>query len=70
MNNNNERIEIINNTAFIKGDYKGDYSEWMIEEEADGGVSIGCEHSDGHDYLFLNQTELKQLIEFLQTKIK
>ena len=66
MNNNNERIEIINNTAFIKANY----SEWTIEDEADGGVSIGCEHSDGHDYLFLNQTELKQLIEFLQTKLK
>ena len=61
-----ERMEIINGTAFIKGNY----SEWMIEEEADGGGSIGCEHSDGHDYLFSNQTELKQLIEFLQTKLK
>lgn len=61
-----ERIEIINNTAFIKGNY----SEWMIEEESDGGVSIGCEHNDGHDYLFLNQTELKKVIEFLQSKVK
>ena len=62
----NERIQIINNTAFIKGDY----SEWTIEEEADDDVSIGCEHDDGHDYLFLNQTELKKVIEFLQSKVK
>jgi hypothetical protein len=65
-NNTNVRIEIIYNTAYIKGKY----SDWTIEEEADGGVSIGCEHSDGHDYLFLNQTELKKVIEFLQSKVK
>jgi len=65
-NNKNERMEIIYKTLYIRGKY----SEWMIDEEPDGGVTIGCEHSDGHDYLFLNQTELKQLIEFLQSKVK
>jgi hypothetical protein len=66
MNNKIERLEIIYNTVYIKGKY----SDWTIEEEADGDVSIGCEHDDGHDYLFLNQTELKKVIEFLQSKVK
>ena len=61
-----ERMEIIYKTLYIKGNY----SEWTIEEEADGDVSIGCEHDDGHYYLFLNQTELKKVIEFLQSKVK
>ena len=63
---NNERIEIINGTAFIKDNG----NNWMIEEFTDGVVGIEFEHRDGHDALFLNQTELKQLIEFLQTKLK
>ena len=67
MNNNNERMEIINGTAFIKGKH----AVWTIDEIiCDGEVCIECEHRDGNDALYLNQTELKQLIEFLQTKLK
>ena len=66
-NNKNERIQIINDTAFITGTGK---TIWTIDENCDGEIWIECEHRDGSDNLFLNQTELKQLIEFLQTKLK
>jgi Holliday junction resolvase len=67
MNNNNERIEIINDMLYIKGQIN---NEWTVMQYADGEVCIECEHRDGNDALYLNQTELKQLIEFLQTKLK
>jgi hypothetical protein len=66
-NNKNGRIEIINDTLFIKGQIN---NEWMVTEYSDGDVAIQCDHRDGSDSLFLNQTELKQLIEFLQSKVK
>jgi len=56
------RMEIINSVAYIKGNY----NEWVIDDH-DEGVSIEV---DGSDYLVLDQTELKQLIEFLQSKVK
>ena len=55
-------MEIINSVAYIKGNY----NEWVIDDH-DEGVSIEV---DGSDYLVLDQTELKQLIEFLQSKVK
>ena len=65
----NERIQIINDTAFIQA-HNG--NDWRIKEYADGEVGIRCEHRDDSECasLFLNQTELKQLIEFLQSKVK
>ena len=66
-NNKNERIQIINDMLYIKGQIN---NEWTIVQYADDNVEIECNHRDGSDSLFLNQTELKQFIEFLQSKVK
>jgi len=44
--------------------------EWTISSHSDGDVEIECFDTDGHRYLFLNQDELKQVIEFLQSKVR
>jgi hypothetical protein len=44
------------------------WSEWCIESCKDGDISIECLTDDGSSTLFLNQDEVKQLIEFLQEK--
>ena len=45
-------------------------SEWCIDWCKDGDVEIHCSTDDGSNSLFLNQDELKQVIEFLQSKVK
>jgi hypothetical protein len=50
-------------------DVKQKWSEWIIEGCLDGDVEFSCHTDDGGTYsLFVNQDELKQLIEFLQEK--
>jgi hypothetical protein len=46
------------------------WSTWTIEGFLDGDVEIECSTHDGSNSLFLNQEELKQFIEFLQSKVK
>jgi hypothetical protein len=46
------------------------WSTWTIEGCLDGDVQIECSTHDGSNSLFLNQDELKQFIEFLQSKVK
>jgi hypothetical protein len=51
-------------------DIEQKWSEWIIEGCLDGDVEFSCHSNDsGINSLFLNQDELKQVIEFLQSKI-
>ena len=50
-------------------DIKQKYSEWTIDSCLDGDVEIHCSSDDNSYSLFVNQDELKQLIEFLQSKV-
>lgn len=47
------------------------WSNWHISSHSDGDVEIEC-HTDqnGSEYLILNQDELRQMIAFLQTKLR
>ena len=51
-------------------DIKQKHSEWSIDSCHDGDVEIHCCSDDNAYSLFVNQDELKQLIEFLQSKVK
>jgi hypothetical protein len=52
-------------------DIKQKWSEWTIDSCHDGDVEIACHTDDSAAHsLFVNQDELKQLIEFLQSKVK
>lgn len=46
------------------------WETWEITRHHDDDVEISCEDSEGTTCLFLNQDELKQVIAFLQTKVK
>ena len=51
-------------------DIKQKWSDWTIDGCHDGDVEIACHTNDsGAHSLFINQDELKQLIEFLQSKV-
>jgi hypothetical protein len=50
-------------------DIQQELSQWSIRGYSDGDVGIECGFL-GTETLFLNQDELKQLIEFLQSKVK
>lgn len=43
---------------------------WEISQHSDGDVEISCNDEDSTKFLFLKQDELKQVIAFLQTKVK
>jgi hypothetical protein len=45
------------------------WADWTIEGCLDD-VEIHCSNDNGSNSLFLNQDELKQVIEFLQSKVK
>jgi hypothetical protein len=49
---------------------KNKWANWTIENFSDGNVEIECWTDDVSNSLLLNQEELKQLIEFLQSKVK
>jgi hypothetical protein len=60
-----------NNPDWDRIDIKQKWSEWGIEGHLDGDVEFSCYTNDGgNNSLFVNQDELKQLIEFLQSKVK
>jgi hypothetical protein len=68
-----ERFKITkyeNNPHWDRIDIKQKWSEWIIEGHLDGDVEFSCYTDDGNNSLFVNQDELKQLIEFLQSKVK
>ena len=68
-----ERLQITkyeNNPEWDRMDINQKYSDWCIEGHSDGDVEIECFTNDGSNSLILNQEELKQLIEFLQSKVK
>jgi hypothetical protein len=50
-------------------DIQQELSQWSIRGYSDGDVGIECGFL-GTETLFLNQDELKQVIEFLQSKVK
>ena len=45
------------------------WSQWNINSCGDGDVEIECCADNNNVHLFLNQDELKQVIEFLQSKV-
>jgi hypothetical protein len=60
-----------NNPGWDRIDIKQKWSEWGVEGHLDGDVEFSCYTNDsGTHSLFVNQDELKQLIEFLQSKVK
>jgi hypothetical protein len=58
------------NPEWDRIDVKTKWADWNIEGCSDGDVSITCNIGRGDEILFLNQDELKQVIEFLQSKVK
>jgi hypothetical protein len=46
------------------------WSTWTMDSHSDGYVELCCSTSEGDTSLFLSQDELKQVIEFLQSKVK
>ena len=69
----NERIKITkyeNNPEWDSLEVKGKWTNWGITSYSNGDVKIKCcSDSNGSEYLILNQDELKQVIEFLQSKV-
>ena len=50
---------------------KQKWSTWGVCGSIDDNVEIECTTSqNGSEHLFLNQLELKEFIEFLQSKLK
>jgi hypothetical protein len=45
------------------------FSTWSVNSHSDGDVEIECYTQEGSNQLFLNQMELQEFIEFLQSKI-
>ena len=58
------------NTDWNSMSIQGKWSTWNIDSYPDGDVEIECDNSNGSEHLILNQDELKQVIKFLQSKIK
>jgi len=46
------------------------WETWEIEQCTDSDIEITCEGTDGRTTLFLSQDELKEVIAFLQSKVK
>ena len=71
MSNNKQRFKYIKyqeNPQWDRIDIQQELCQWSIKGYPDGDVGIECEFL-GIETLFLNQDELKQLIEFLQSKL-
>jgi hypothetical protein len=66
-----DKIEITNfenkdwNTFTINSKYTT-----FVFESSNDDLSVECNHNNGNELIFINQLELKQLIEFLQSKVK
>jgi len=58
------------NPEWDRIDIKLRFEEWSIDSTSGGDIEIMCSDIHGNHSLFLNQDELKQLIEFLQSKVK
>jgi hypothetical protein len=59
-----------NNPEWDRIDVKTKWADWTIESYPQDYVSIVCNIGRGPEHLFLDQEELKQVIEFLQSKVK
>lgn len=59
-----------NNPEWNHLEVAGRYADWSVNSYMDGDVEIECSTNDGSNSLILNQEELKQFIQFLQTKVK
>lgn len=72
-NVNQKGLEVItyeNNPEWNRLEVNNKYDQWTISSCSNGDIEIECFNStDGGKYLFLNQEELKQVIEFLQSRI-
>jgi hypothetical protein len=67
------KLQIIKNESNPKLDQikvKNKWATWTIQEHPQDYVSINCNIGRGPEHLFLDQDELKQVIEFLQSKVK
>lgn len=69
----NERIKIIkyeSTPAWDTLEIKSKWSEWAISSDSNNDVEIMCDDLGvSSNCLILNQDELKQVIEFLQSKV-
>lgn len=64
------KITTYENKDWDQLDIPGIWSDWSISGHSDGDVSIEVDVNGSPTHIFLNQTELKQVIEFLQSKVK
>ena len=72
MSNNKQRFKYIKHEEtpqWDRIDIQQELSQWSIKGYPDGNVGIECAFL-GIETLFLNQKELIQVIEFLQSKIQ
>jgi hypothetical protein len=71
MTNNKQRFKFTKyegKPEWDRIDIQQELSQWSIRGYSDGDVGIECAFL-GTETLFLNQDELKQVIEFLQSKL-
>jgi len=71
MTNNKQRFKFTKyegKPEWDRIDIQQELSQWSIKGYSDGNVGIECAFL-GMETLFLNQDELKQVIEFLQSKL-
>lgn len=59
-----------NNPQWDRIEVKNKWADWTIESSSDSDVSIECNTGRGGECLILDQEALKQVIEFLQSKVK
>lgn len=72
MSNNKQRFKYIKykkTPQWDRIDIQQELSQWSIKGYPDGDVGIECAFL-GIETLFLNQKELIQVIEFLQSKLQ
>ena len=70
MTSNIKHTKFENNSEWDTITIEQKFSEWTVCSHSDGDVEIECSTVNGSDHLFLNQIELKEFIEFLQSKVK
>jgi hypothetical protein len=58
------------NTDHSKLEVNLPWAEWYMSSYEDGDVEIEVITDRDSNHLILNQTELKQVIEFLKSKVK
>ena len=63
-------VILYENTNHSKLEVNRPWAEWCMSSYEDGDVEIEVMTDRDSNQLILNQTELKQVIEFLKSKVK